>query len=237
MEQNSWTLSDRQLCDCEMLLDYSFFPLDRFMNQNDYDRVLKEMRLSTGELFPLPITLDVDQEFARKVKVGERIILREKEGFKIAYLTVDSIWNPDLKREAKLVYGATNTSHPAVNYMFNIGGKVYIGGKIEKISVPNHYDYRKYRISPKNVKNNFNQKGWTNVIAFQTRNPLHRAHVEMTRRSMSDLNANLFLHPVVGMTKPGDVDHYTRVRCYEHVLSQYPKYDGKQNSKHILSIF
>ncbi len=223
MEQNSWTLSDRQLCDCEMLLDYSFFPLDRFMNQNDYDRVLKEMRLSTGELFPLPITLDVDQEFARKVKVGERIILREKEGFKVAKMTIASIWEPNFDLEAKLVYGTLDQSHPAVNYLFSFSNKFYIGGKIEKISMPNHYDYRDLRLNPRDVKKIFKNRGWDKVVAFQTRNPLHRAHIEMTLKSMKSLNAKLFLHPVVGMTKPGDVDHYTRVRCYRHVIERYPK--------------
>ena len=121
------------------------------------------------------------------------------------------------------MYGTSDITHPALNYMFNIGHKVYIGGKIEEISMPNHYDYRKYRISPNKAKNEFINRGWDKVIAFQTRNPLHRAHVEMTLRSMSELDANLFLHPVVGMTKPGDVDHYTRLRCYKHVIGKYPK--------------
>ena len=221
--EKSWILSDRQLCDCEMILDGSLSPLDHFMTEGDYNTVLSDMRLENGVLFPIPIVLDVNKKFSDSISLGEKIILREKEGYKIAYLRVDSIWDPDLKREAKLVYGATNTSHPAVNYMFNVGNDVYIGGKIEKISMPNHYDYRKYRISPHDAKNEFIRKGWKKIIAFQTRNPLHRAHVEMTLRSMSELDANLFLHPVVGMTKPGDVDHYTRVRCYEHVLKKYPK--------------
>ena len=221
--EKSWILSDRQLCDCEMIMDGSLSPLDHFMTEGDYNNVLSDMRLENGVLFPIPIVLDVNKEFSDSLSLGEKILLREKEGFKIAYLTIDSIWNPDLNREAELVYGVTNTDHPAVNYMFNIGNKVYIGGKIEKISMPNHYDYREYRISPHDAKNKFINKGWEKIIAFQTRNPLHRAHVEMTLRSMSELDANLFLHPVVGMTKPGDVDHYTRVRCYEHVLDKYPK--------------
>ena len=222
MKVKSLTLTDRQLCDCEMILDKSFNPLDRFMNKDDYQMVLSNMRLSTGELFPIPITLDVDKDFSEQISIGETIILRDKEGFKIATMAIDSIWEPDFNGEAKLVYGTNDHSHPAVNYMFNIGNEVYIGGKIEKISMPNHHDYRQYRLSPIDAKTRFKNEGWDKIVAFQTRNPLHRAHIEMTLKSMEELGAKLFLHPVVGMTKPGDVDHYTRVRCYQHVIEKYP---------------
>ena len=138
-------------------------------------------------------------------------------------MTVESKWEPDLNQEADQVYGTIDQSHPGVDYMFNMGNKIYMGGKIEKIAMPNHYDYRQYRLSPSESKIKFKERGWDKIVAFQTRNPLHRAHVEMTLRSMEDLDANLFLHPVVGLTKPGDVDHYTRVRCYEHVIQKYHK--------------
>ncbi len=223
MQERSWILTDRQLCDCEMILDNSFYPLNRFMNENDYRSVLSEMRLDSGELFPLPITLDVDKEFSEKISIGEKIILREKEGFKIASMKIESIWEPDFSKEAELVYSTEDQAHPAVNYMFNIGNKVYIGGKIKKIAMPNHYDYREYRFSPNKVKLIFKEKGWDKIVAFQTRNPLHRAHVEMTMKSMEEFEAKLFLHPVIGMTKPGDVNHYTRVRCYQHVIEKYPE--------------
>ena len=219
----SYTLTDRQLCDCEMIIDKSFYPLNRFMNEDDYQMVLSNMRLSTGELFPIPITLDVGKQFSEQVSIGEKIILREKEGFEIATMVIDSIWEPDFYEEAKLVYGTNDQYHPAVNYMLNTGNKVYIGGKIKKIAMPNHYDYRQYRLAPSDVKMKFKEKSWKKVVAFQTRNPLHRAHIEMTMKSMKELDAKLFLHPVVGLTKPGDVDHYTRVRCYQHVIEKYPK--------------
>jgi len=206
-----------------MILDESFSPLSRFMTESDYDSVLKNMQLSSGELFPLPIVLDVDELFADQLNIGEKILLREKEGFKIAYMNIESIWRPDFDQEAKLVYGTKDKLHPAVNYMFDIGNKIYVGGKIEKIAMPNHYDYRQYRLLPEDAKNKFQENEWDRIVAFQTRNPLHRAHVEMTLRSMNELGANLFLHPVVGLTKPGDVDHYTRVRCYEHIIKKYPK--------------
>ena len=223
MQVKSFTLTDRQLCDCEMILDKSFSPLDRFMNKNDYLMVLSDMRLSTGELFPIPITLDVDKQFSEQVSVGEKIILREKEGFKIATMVIDSIWEPDFYKEAELVYGTTDHSHPAVDYIFNTGNKVYMGGEIEKIAMPNHYDYKQYRLTPTEAKIKFKNKGWDKIVAFQTRNPLHRAHIEMTLKSIEKLDAKLFLHPVVGMTKPGDVDHYTRVRCYQHIIEKYPQ--------------
>ena len=223
IKERSWILTDRQLCDCEMIMDESFNPLDRYMTENDYHSVLNDMRLSSGALFPIPITLDVNKEFSSQINIGEKIILREKEGFKIAYMTVESIWEPDFYQEAELVYGTIDESHPAVDYMFNMGNKVYMGGKIEKIAMPNHYDYRQYRLSPSEAKMKFKEMDWDKIVAFQTRNPLHRAHVEMTLRSMNELGAKLFLHPVIGLTKPGDVDHYTRVRCYEHVIKKYTK--------------
>ena len=223
MNIRSWVLTDRQLCDCEMILDGSFHPLNRFMNEEDYNLVLKEMRLSDGALFPLPITLDVDINFSKTIEIGEKIILREKEGFQIASMEIESIWEPDLLLESKTVYGTDDSFHPAVNYLSNRSNKLYIGGKIEKISMPTHYDYKKYRLSPKEVKKQFIRNGWGKIVAFQTRNPLHRAHVEMIKSSMKKLNANLLLHPVVGLTKPGDIDYYTRVRCYEHIIKKYPK--------------
>ena len=223
MAEKFWTLTDRQTCDCEMIIDKSFYPLNRFMTEDDYNSVLNEMRLASGELFPIPITLDVDKEFFKKLEIGEQITLREKEGFKIATMTIESKWQPDFQRESELVYGSVDQYHPGVNYLFNTSNEFYIGGQVEKISIPNHYDYRQYRLNPDEAKNNFKKNGWNKIVAFQTRNPLHRAHVEMTIKSMEELNAKLFLHPVVGMTKPGDVDHHTRVRCYQHVIKKYSK--------------
>ena len=219
----SLTLTDRQTCDCEMLLDGSFYPLDSFMNREDYNSVLSSMRLANKKLFPIPITLDVDEKFYRTLKLEDKVELRNKEGFLIAVLKVESLWKPNLKKEAELVYGTTDPLHPAVNYLINIGKEFYIGGEIKKVMLPNHYDYKKYRLSPNDVKKEFKNLGWDKIIAFQTRNPLHRAHFEMTVRSMKNLNANLFLHPVVGPTKPGDIDYFTRVRCYELIIKRYPK--------------
>ncbi len=221
--KNFWTLTDRQLCDCEMILDGSFSPLKGFMVQEDYDSVLNTMRLVNGKLFPIPIVLDVNRQFSQKIDIGDKVVLRDKEGFQIARMTVESIWEPDIKEEAELVYRTTDIFHPAVNYLFNQANNVYVGGKIKKVRMPNHYDYKHYRLNPNAVKLLFKEKGWEKIIAFQTRNPLHRAHVEMILKSMGDIDAKLLLHPVVGQTKIGDIDYHTRVRCYEHIIKKFLK--------------
>jgi len=219
----SWQLSDRQICDLELILNGGFSPLSGFMNRNNYESVLKDMRLADCSLWPIPITLDVTEDFANDIKENAKITLRDKEGYALAVLTISDVWTPDLEKEAKSVYGTTDSTHPAVNYLLNMGHKIYVGGDLEGISLPHHYDYQNDRHTPEELRNYFKENGWEKIVAFQTRNPLHRAHVEMTMKASDDLGANLLVHPVVGMTKPGDVDHYTRVRCYKHVMEKYPK--------------
>ena len=201
----------------------AFNPLDGFLDKKNYDNVLKEMRLTNGSLWPIPITLDVSSEFVSTIENAEKIALRDKEGFVIAILTIDDIWKPDFEEESMNVFGTTDQKHPGVDYLYNTSQKNYIGGSLEKISDPLHYDHKSLRHSPDQKKNIFTKKGWKNIIAFQTRNPLHKAHFELTKQAMNELKANLLLHPVVGMTKPGDVNHYTRTRCYQHVMKEYPK--------------
>lgn len=217
----SWTLTQRQICDIELLLNGGFSPLKGFMIQADYDNVVETMRLTDGTLFPIPITLDVDTEFASQAQVGSRIALRDQEGVLIAILTVESNWAPDKSNEAKQVFGADDQAHPAVHYLHNIAGSHYLGGKLEGIEAPIHYDFRAQRHTPNELRALFDKWGWKRVVAFQTRNPLHRAHQELTVRAAKQVKANLLIHPIVGMTKPGDVDHYTRVRCYQAILESY----------------
>jgi len=219
----SWQLTDRQICDLELLLNGGFSPLEGFLGQEDYESVLENMRLFDGSLWTMPITLDVTNEFSGKIKPDSNITLRDQEGFVLAILHVTDIWQPDLDKEALAIYGTNDTTHPAVNYLKNISNKFYVGGSLIEIEPPHHYDYQTDRHTPKELKAIFAEKGWDKVVAFQTRNPLHRAHVEMTMKASEALNANLLIHPVVGMTKPGDVDHYTRVRCYQHVMKKYPE--------------
>ena len=219
----SWDLTERQLCDIELLLNGAFSPLEGFLNQDDYDSVVKTMRLKNGVLWPIPITLDVSEEFAADVKSGDKLALRDLEGVILATLEVGDVWTPDLAAEAKGVYGTTDVKHPAVNFLSHIGNPVYIGGTLRGLETPTHYDYRHLRDSPAEVRARFKKLGWRRVVAFQTRNPMHRAHQELTLRAALDVEANLLIQPVVGMTKPGDVDHFTRVRCYEQLLNRYPE--------------
>jgi sulfate adenylyltransferase len=219
----SWDLSMRQLCDIEMLLNGAFSPLDGFLGKADYDRVLADMRLTSGVLWPMPITLDVTSAFADKLKEGDTVALRDGEGVLIATMEVSSLYTPDREDEARAVFGTTDDKHPAVSFLRHRSNEVYLGGRLKGVESPVHYDFRHLRDTPKEMRDRFRKLGWRRVVAFQTRNPMHRAHQELTFRAAKDVEANLLIHPVVGMTKPGDVDHFTRVRCYEQLLHHYPE--------------
>ena len=221
-ELPSWDLTPRQVCDLELLMNGGFSPLKGFLGQEDYDSVVERMRLADGTLWPMPITLDVTETFAEQVAPGQDIALRDAEGVILAILSITDKWVPNKAREAESVFGADDSAHPAVNYLHNTAGPVYLGGPITGIQQPVHYDFRARRDTPNELRAYFRKLGWRKIVAFQTRNPLHRAHQELTFRAAKESQANLLLHPVVGMTKPGDIDHFTRVRCYEAVLDQYP---------------
>ena len=218
----SWDLTMRQLCDLEMLLNGAFSPLEGFMGADDYQAVLADMRLASGVLWPMPITLDVTEEFAETIEPGKRIALRDQEGVLIATMEVESKFSPDKKAEALAVFGSADEAHPAVHYLNNQANNVYLGGTLRGVEAPHHYDFRHLRDSPAQIRAQFEKLGWRKVVAFQTRNPMHRAHQELTFRASKEIQANLLIQPVVGMTKPGDVDHFTRVRCYEKLLDHYP---------------
>ncbi|MEL6991599.1 MAG: bifunctional sulfate adenylyltransferase/adenylylsulfate kinase, partial [Pseudomonadota bacterium] len=218
----SWDLSPRQICDLELLMNGGFNPLKGFLTEADYNGVVDNMRLEDGTLWPMPITLDVSEEFADKIELGQDIALRDQEGVILGTMTVTDRWSPDKAKEAEKVFGANDEAHPAVDYLHNTAGAVYLGGPVTGIQQPIHYDFRARRDTPNELRAYFRKLGWRKVVAFQTRNPLHRAHQELTFRAAREVEANLLIHPVVGMTKPGDVDHFTRVRCYEAVLDKYP---------------
>jgi sulfate adenylyltransferase len=219
----SWDLNARQLCDLELLLNGAFSPLDGFQARAAYESTVAGMRLPSGEIWPIPITLDVSRDFAEQVAVGDRVALRDPEGVLVATLDVEELWEPDKAAEAEGVYGTGDTDHPGVDYLLNRTSDVYVGGRLTGVEPPGHYDFKLLRDSPSELRGRFRKLGWRRVVAFQTRNPMHRAHQELTFRAARELESNLLIHPVVGMTKPGDIDHYTRVRCYEHILEEYPE--------------
>jgi len=219
----SWDLTGRQLCDLELLMSGGFSPLRGFMTRPDYQRVCSEMRLKDGTLWPVPVTLDVKEEFAKSLKPGSVVALRDPEGVMLAALHVEEIWQPDKEAEAQSVFATNDATHPGVAYLSRQAHPWNIGGKIEGIQPPSHYDFRNLRLTPAETRSEFARLGWRRVVAFQTRNPMHRAHQELTLRAAKDVEANLLIHPSVGMTKPGDVEYYVRVRCYQELLKRYPK--------------
>jgi sulfate adenylyltransferase len=219
----SWDLTPRQICDLEMLLNGGFSPLTGFMNKADYESVCSDMRLSSGLLWPMPITLDVTEAFAKTLQSGStKVALRDAEGVMIAILHVEDVWQPDRKAEGKAVFSSASTAHPGVAYLMNRRNPWYVGGRLEGLQLPSHYDFKTLRQTPADLRADFANQGWRRVVAFQTRNPMHRAHVELTFRAAKQVEASLLIHPVVGMTKPGDVDYFTRVRCYQLLVGKYP---------------
>ncbi len=223
----SWDLKPRQLCDLELLMSGGFSPLDGFMKQDDYDQVVESMRLASGVLWPMPITLDVSEEVGEKLSSGSKLALRDAEGVMLAVLHVEDVYKPDLGQEAQKVFGTKSTDHPGVAYLLQQTGPYYVGGRIEGIQQPTHYDFNELRDTPASLRAKFETLGWRTVVAFQTRNPMHRAHQELTLQAAKEVEGSLLIHPVVGMTKPGDVDHYTRVRCYQALLPSYPRRTAK----------
>ncbi len=216
-------LSDRQICDLELLLNGGFSPLAGFMSRKVYDGVVESMRLPDGGIWPMPVTLDLPAERARALEPGDEVALCSKQMMALAILAVTDVWRPDKQLEAVNVFGTTDTTHTGVNDLVNRSGDFYLGGALTGIRLPEHYDFRHLRHTPAELRGIFAARGWRSVVGFQTRNPMHRPHVELTLRAMQDADARLLIHPVAGITKPGDVDHFTRTRCYERVLPHFPE--------------
>jgi sulfate adenylyltransferase len=211
-------LTQRSLCDLELLSVGAFSPISRFLGERDYGRVLDEMRLADGTLFPIPITLSIQPE--PWLKLDQEIALADERNNLLAIMRVEEIYEWDRELEAKSIYGTTDVRHPLVAEMHS-WGKLNISGKLKVFALPRHYDFQTLRLTPAQVRQRLATLGNRNVVAFQTRNPLHRAHEELTTRAARQINGTLLLHPVVGMTKPGDVDHYTRVRSYKVLTDRY----------------
>jgi sulfate adenylyltransferase len=210
-------LSPRALCDLELLATGAFSPLDRFMGRADYERVLAEMRLADGTLFPIPITLPVD---ARDVRLDRQVVLRDARHNPLAIMQIEEAYPWDLVEEAQAVLCTTDSRHPLIPEMMR-WGNTYISGRIQVINLPKAYDFVELRRTPAQTRQALAAMGYPNVVAFQTRNPLHRAHEELTKRAAASVGGSLLIHPAVGMTKPGDVDHYSRVRIYKVLVEKY----------------
>ncbi len=223
-------LNDRQLCDLELLATGGFSPLAGFMVRSDYESVLDRMRLQDDTVWPVPVCLDVSESVAQNLEVGQSVALRDPEGFLLGVMNVEDVWPVDREKEARQVYETLDTNHPGVWYLYNKSGDYYVGGSIEVISLPLHFDFKQLRLTPAEVRATYAKLGWHRIVGFQTRNPLHRFLFEMTTRAMREARANLLLMPAVGMTRPGDFDHYTRVRCYQAVSGHYPP------NSHVMSL-
>lgn len=222
----SLQISHRSVCDLELLAVGAFSPLDRFMGQEDYKSVVEEMRLKNGVLFPIPITLPVGKEFVKGLKEGEEIVIRDPKNVPLAVMRVEEIYRWDLEYEAKNVLKTTDPRHPLVAEMYT-WGEYYISGELKVLQLPKHYDFPEYRKTPEQVRKEFSELGYERVVAFQTRNPMHRVHEEITKRARERIGGALLIHPVVGMTKPGDVGTFTRMRIYKTL---YEKYYDKNNT-------
>ncbi|KHO00976.1 Sulfate adenylyltransferase [Metarhizium album ARSEF 1941] len=218
-------LTDRHLCDLELILNGGFSPLEGFMTEKDYNGVVENNRLADGALFSMPITLDVSQKQIDDLGIttGAKLTLRDsRDDHNLAILTVDDVYRPDKVKEAKEVFGSDDDTHPGIKHLFSVSKEFYLGGKLEAVARLEHYDFLDLRFTPAELRSHFNKLGWQKVVAFQTRNPMHRAHRELTVRAARSQQANVLIHPVVGMTKPGDIDHFTRVRVYKALLPRYP---------------
>lgn len=218
----SLTLSQRQVCDLELLLNGGFSPLRGFMGRADYEGVVEHMRLANGALWPIPIVLDVPGKFADKLKPGTTLALRDAEGFMPAVLTVQEIWQPDKRREAEAVYGTTSDRHPGVRYLYEQVHDTYISGTLEGIQLPVHYDFESLWDTPEELRALFKKMGWRKVVAFQTSKPMHRLQRDITLQAAKDIGGHILLHPTVGMTKPGDLHYYARVHCYQAIRRHFP---------------
>jgi len=219
----SLTLSLKQQCDFEMIANGAFSPLSTFNNQKDYEEILLNNKLSNGLVWPIPIVLDVPDQFLKSLDKNEYISLRNAEGFLLAILKVNEFWAPDKKEEANSVFKSNDPNHPGVDYLFNHTNNNYISGELVPIQSNKYFDFTHLRKSPQEVRDFFRLNNWKDVIAFQTRNPMHRAHYELTKLAMDEHNSKLLIHPVIGMSKPGDIDHFTRVKCYQHIIKYYPE--------------
>jgi len=218
------TLTQRQLCDLEMILNGAMRPLKGFMKEQDYNSVLSNMTLENGLLWSLPIILDISQQQLELFGSETQIGLCDQEGFMLAVMEIESLWKVDKLEEAKKIYLTDDNDHPGVEYLLNEVQEYYIGGEVTGLQLPTHYDFESIRFTPEALRNEFKQSGWNKVVAFHTSKPMHRVHYEITTQAAKSIGANLLIHPLSGVGKPGDLAYYTRVHCYQAIMKHYPNY-------------
>ena len=213
-------LDSRDLCDIDLLLNGSFEPVSSYMGSDDYHSVLSDMRLANGKIFPLPITLSTELD----ISVGETVTLVDVHNYPIATLNVSEVYSPDIEKECNAIYGCVDDNHPNIAILLGRKNHKYLAGQLTVINGVNHFDYKELRRTPAEVRALFKERGWNKVVAFQTRNPMHRSHMELTLSSLREAgeDAKLLIHPVVGVTQECDIDYYTRVNCYKKLLKYYP---------------
>ncbi len=225
-ESRDWPsldLGPRQLCDLELLINGAYSPLEGYLGAADHRSVCSEMRLASGVLWPLPVVLNVPDQLADSLSVGDSLALRDREGVMIAALEVDECYERDLDAEVEAVFGTGDRSHPGVAQYLHRTRAWAVAGRIEALQLPVHYDYHELRKTPAELRRVFSDLGWRQIIAFQTHRTYHRAQHAMIVAAARDIGANVLVHPVVGLDEPGDADHYTRVRCYQAALSSFPE--------------
>jgi len=223
LDMPSLTLSQRQLCDLELLMNGGFTPLDGFMDRETYTPVLDSMRLPDGQLWPIPVVLDITRERAEKLEVGSRVALRDQEGLALAILDISGMWEADKHAEAQQVYGTTSARHPGVRHLHERIGEIYVGGRVSGIRLPTHYDHQGLRHTPRELGRFFDRLGWRRVIAFHTSRPMHRRERELTLDAAREVRGHLLLHPVAGVTMHHDLAHFARIKCYQEILRHYPQ--------------
>lgn len=215
-------LNERQLCDFELLVTGVFAPLTGFMTRVDYESVLDRMRLSSGDLWPVPVCLDIHETLGRTLEVGQAVVLRDPEGLLLGVMTLEDIWPVDSEKETMAAYGTQDPTHPGVDYLFRHCGSYYIGGPVQALNLPIHPDFQQIRLTPAEIRDRFRKLGWHRIVGFQSRQPIHRPQFEMTIQAMHKAKANLLPLPAAGIPGPDDFDHYTRMRCYQKVGGHYP---------------
>ncbi|MEA3291786.1 MAG: bifunctional sulfate adenylyltransferase/adenylylsulfate kinase [Pseudomonadota bacterium] len=222
LNMTSLTLNRRQMLDLEMLLAGGFSPLSGFLGAADYQSVVNTMRLQNGRLWPIPVVMDVAKDFADKLQTGDQIALRDEEGWMVAVLTLEEIWERDKAEEAKQVFGSQDESHPGVANLLQTGNEICLSGRLEGIQLPTHYEFEQLWKTPQELRDNFRKLDWRRVIAFQTSRPMHRLHRDLLLEAADEHNAFLLIHPVAGITRPRDLQYYSRVHCYQAMMSHLP---------------